>query len=871
MVKGNNNNVYLKYIKKIFLGGLIFCAVLIIAFAITAYFSQDKIKNYIIKELNKQLTAQLYVDKTDFSVFKRFPYVSVVFNNITLKEAIPDKNKGDLLKAENLYLQFNLLDFLRGNYKIIKIELDNASAKLIVYKDKTDNFHFWKNNNIKEKNNFAFYLQKVLLKNSDVTYNNYSTSQDFSVKFHNVSLNGRFASDKYVLTTEGKCFINNIKSGDILYIYNKPAEFNVNMDVNNTTGIFKFRKAKLKLADLNFNITGNIVSKTNEQNIDMEIKGKRINLNYFIKEIPANYRTFFNNYEANGVFNIICNIKGNINNDLPEIVVTANLVNGKLIQKSTDITLNNLNLDFIYNNGRKTASKLDFIECSNITGTLKNSNFSGNITLNNLNRPDIVINLKTLLELKDLNDFFKIDTIENMSGTVDGNIFFHGQTNEKGKFTTHDFIQSKFKGNINISNCNVNFKNSRQTYSGINGHLIINNNNVEVNSLEGNIIVQESYNKSTVNNFKLNGHLYNLLPYIFIKNEKISIDAKLVSDKIEMDKLLLAANNQHKKSSNVYFFQLPDNINLNLNTDINNFIFAKFKANKLSGKIILNNQQINATQIRFNTMDGYVMASGIIDGTRDGKILLNCDLTLNNIDIQKLFYQFNNFGQESINYDNIKGKVTADVQFAASANNALHIDINSIYVKSSIKIDNGELVNYKPVEGLSPYLKGRDLSRIKFSTLTNQIEIQDKTVYIPSMEVKSSALNMSISGKHTFDNEIEYHLCVLLSDLKNPDKIKKEEFGPVEEDELNKGYYFFMITGTIDNPKYHKIDKQAYKEKITNNIKKEKENLKEILQKEFGRNKKDSIGHKNINKTAKEKEEFRKKEGSGFIYEWEEK
>ncbi|HRS53835.1 MAG TPA: AsmA-like C-terminal region-containing protein, partial [Bacteroidales bacterium] len=318
-------------------------------------------------------------------------------------------------------------------------------------------------------------------------------------------------------------------------------------------------------------------------------------------------------------------------------------------------------------------------------------------------------------------------------------------------------------------------------------------------------------------------------------------------------------------NNNPYNFQLPENLNLNLNIRIKDLSFNKFNAYMASGKIYLKNKQIIANEVKFNTMDGKVLISGLLDNNRDNKILLSCDATVYDINISKLFYQFNNFGQQNIKYNNINGTLNADIQFAAFCNNSFTIDANTIYVKSSVNIENGQLLNYKPIEGLSKYIKWKDLSNIKFYSLTNQIEVKNRNVYIPQMEIKSSALNLNLWGNHNFDNQIEYHINVSLSDLKkNTAKTtKKEEFGDIEDDGLNKFNYFFLITGTVDNPIYNIIDKQAYKEKIINDIKKEKESLKEILKNEFGLKKNDTL---KLNK----KEEFKKKQGNDFIYEWEE-
>jgi hypothetical protein len=109
------------------------------------------------------------------------------------------------------------------------------------------------------------------------------------------------------------------------------------------------------------------------------------------------------------------------------------------------------------------------------------------------------------------------------------------------------------------------------------------------------------------------------------------------------------------------------------------------------------------------------------------------------------------------------------------------------------------------------------------------------------MEIKSSALNLTASGTHTFSNMVDYSIKLLLSDvLGKKAKEQNSEFGVVEDDGLGKSSLFLRMTGAADNPKFA-YDKKAVMKKIQTDIKTEKQTLKEIFKKEFGTHKKDSL------------------------------
>ena len=131
------------------------------------------------------------------------------------------------------------------------------------------------------------------------------------------------------------------------------------------------------------------------------------------------------------------------------------------------------------------------------------------------------------------------------------------------------------------------------------------------------------------------------------------------------------------------------------------------------------------------------------------------------------------------------------------------------------------------------------------------------------MEINSDAIDIYASGTHKFNNEIEYHLRLLWSELKSKkQKGEDAEFGVVIDDGLNRPSLFFVIKGTLDNP-IVKYDKQGLKKKIVSDIKKEGQNLKQAIREEFNIRKNDP-------ERIKEKEMLKKQEEGNFVIEWDE-
>jgi hypothetical protein len=125
------------------------------------------------------------------------------------------------------------------------------------------------------------------------------------------------------------------------------------------------------------------------------------------------------------------------------------------------------------------------------------------------------------------------------------------------------------------------------------------------------------------------------------------------------------------------------------------------------------------------------------------------------------------------------------------------------------------------------------------------------------MEVKSSAADLSVNGKHSFDNDYEYHVKILLSEILSRKRAKNKsnltEFGVVEDDGLGRTSLLLKIIGKGEVAKVG-YDVKAAGTEVKNNFKKEKQTLKTILNQEYGLYKNDSTANQ---KPAEKKQRFK--------------
>ena len=110
-------------------------------------------------------------------------------------------------------------------------------------------------------------------------------------------------------------------------------------------------------------------------------------------------------------------------------------------------------------------------------------------------------------------------------------------------------------------------------------------------------------------------------------------------------------------------------------------------------------------------------------------------------------------------------------------------------------------------------------------------------VHIPKMDIRSNAINLKVQGTHSFDNFMDYQLELKLKQiiLKNRKQKKEDAFGEYE-DENHKEKGMTLYIGMKGKPGSIKItyDRKEARKGLMQEVKKEKETLKDLMKKEFG-------------------------------------
>ena len=828
-----------KKLRRIFLWIILLIVFFILSLAALLFIYEEEVKAAIVSELNKHLKAEVKIDpkNINLTIIKTFPDCSIQFKDLLMLEALPIKNRDTLLFAGQLNLHFNIKDLWNKKYDIDKIKLKDAVVKLKVFKDGKTNYEFWKKSgNIRQANDSIYFnLKLVSVENCKLSYKNKRSLIKTELTIQNLSFKGKFRDANFEMETEARIFIEEIFQGKINYLKEKQCDFSLGLDVNDDS--YTLKQGKINLNKLALELSGDFNYSDSLERLNLKYNAPELDIASVLSLLPEKFKEHINDYESSGNFYAGGTIRY-LNKNTYSLVSDFGIKKGEITYKPHSAKATNVNVQG-YLNYSNISSVLNL---KNVHLNLNSDEIKGNCLINNFSDPYLQLKANATVKLENLLSFWPIDTLSKLKGNLKIDTEIEGLLSSLKEQTFSEKVKLNLEANV--SELEAQFKNDEKIYAVENCFITAKAREVEVRDLKL---------KRGSSDIVLNGKIPGLFNYIVDRSSPLTITGSLYSNYIKMEDFM----SEGKKSTESNDKPLiPSNVNFKLNAAIGKFSFGKFDATGITGEVEIKNQKAIVSDMKLQTMQGEAEINAFADNSKN-KLEVTLQSNLKNINISELFSEMNNFGQTTLTDKNIKGSASATLEFSGCWSNRLVADPASIISSCNLNIERGELNDFKPLLSLSKFVEVDELKRVKFSSLQSALEIKNSAIIIPKTSIRNSALDIEVWGSHTFENKIDYHIRLLIDQfLAKKRKNKDSEFGPIESDPDNRRSAFILMTGTIDNPKI-KYDTRGLKEKIKEDIKAEKTNIKQLLKEEWNLFKKDST----LKKSKKEEPRFELEKG----------
>ncbi len=777
---------------------------------------KDRILSQFIREANKQLNTPITIKRMDVSLFQEFPQLSIVFHDVYVEDSHPGQYP--LLTAKSVSFQLNPIEVWSGDYTVKGMQIRDSETHLKINKEGLNNFTVIKKNpRNSNQSSIGFELADVSIENTVVHYVDVKLMQNFTFKSNQLIASIHSVRDVYDIEATGELAAEKLLIGENNYLNGKSFQIESHLIYDDVEKKLIINPSDIRLKTSAFSVTGEYGWK-NKNVIDLTTKGTNTDIQTLLSLLPESKAKNFEKYKSDGEVYFNARLKGEISQTIsPMISVDFGFKDATIYHPDYQTRVEEATLTGSFASSHVGNLREAALVLKNITGRLNREDFQANFVLHDFVDPEIMLDFKGKIDAPSLLDFYPVENLNNVSGALLVDIAFEGKINLLKNKATAQRVSTL--GTVDMQDINLLYGKDKVPLQHLGGNLQFSNNDLALSNVSG---------KLGNSDFLLNGFFKNIITFLLFENQPIGIETDLKARYIDLNQLFALGFGSSDESTlnDQYTFRLSRHVNLNFNCDIKSLKYKRFHAKAVLGDLLVKNQMAVSRNLSLNTMGGNLKLSGIVDGQNPKAIDVVTTLSLNGIHLDSAFYVFENFNQTFIQDKHLKGRATADVNLEMTLNQNLRLFQETLIADIGISIAKGELNNFEPLKKLERYVGGDEgLNRLRFSELKNDIHIENKSIYVPMMEVRNNVTDIKISGTHTFDQRIDYRL---ITPLRRKRIVEADAQNAMEEDAQGHTRLFLKVTGTTDDYRIS-YDTEAVKKKIVSDLKREVQELKDAF------------------------------------------
>jgi hypothetical protein len=523
--------------KKAIIGFLIVLAVLVIGVIgaiFGVYKNQKSLTQKALASLNEQFVGELVVEDSYISPFAQFPYISIDLRGVSFFEE-KGKSGKPLYQAGDLYLGFDILGILKGDYQIKRIKI--ANGHLDIRKNEAGEINLIKAKNIASTKEGAddgdtkleFDLQDFKLENFDLSFVDEVSGQSIHTQIGGLGAKVKLANDHVYLDVESDMVLDVRMKDETTFFAQKHLVLDWEMDYHQSLEVLNILPSKLRLEASLFTLEGKVDFK-DDFNTDLKLYGEKPDFNVFAAFAPAEVAETLRRYKNEGQIYFLGTIRGKMaGGQLPAVAVEFGCDNAYFVNTSMEKRVDDLRFAGFFTNGKDRTLRSSELRLQNFYAKPEEGVFQGQLVIRNFEDPYIKVNLHADLDLEFLGQFFEIEGLQRLKGNIlldmDFDELVDLEMPEQGLAQLKEGLDSE----LTIKNLSFAIPDYPFAVNNVNGHAVMEKGKIKMDGLT--FTIGES-------DFSFSGNVSDF-PAIFHSWDKpITADLTAKSNRVNVQQLL---------------------------------------------------------------------------------------------------------------------------------------------------------------------------------------------------------------------------------------------------------------------------------------------------------------------------------------------
>jgi len=375
----------------------------------------EKVKSWT----NSSLDGELNFSKVRLSFFKHFPSLTVTLYDFTLKGSAPFK-KDTLVAAGEIALGINLKSLVFDkSIRINKIFISDALMNVMVNEKGEANYNVYVDDKKKAASNTdtsgtGLRLEKIIVENSHLVYNDKSVQLLINAKGFNYSGNGDLSKAIFDLYSHAKIDSLDFYMNNESYLMNKKFDADLITKINTNSLAFFFQKNSLVINRLPVSFSGKLDFLKNGYDIDFTVTSEKSELADFISALPPQYVSWQQQAKIKGTSDLLLTLKGQYiasTNTMPDLALTMKIRDGYIKYEGAPQPVSNLFLNLDTKMPALNSDSL-LMKIDSIFFNIDQAYLAAVVTTRGIKQPFVAAKINTELDLEKLDKAFGFPHID---------------------------------------------------------------------------------------------------------------------------------------------------------------------------------------------------------------------------------------------------------------------------------------------------------------------------------------------------------------------------------------------------------------------------------------------------------------------------
>lgn len=757
--------------KGLIIGGSIF-AILIAVMILIPFLFKDKIKDAVINAANNNLNAELHVKDFGISIFSNFPNITLSLEEMSVS-GIGDFAGDTLVKAKSADVTLNIIQVLKGNYEVSRMNMDGAIVYAKVLTDGRVNWDIVKvdstevsptTNSDDSSSSFNLKLQKISLNNCQVVYDDQQSNMKLILKDWNGEVSGDFAANNTTLKTKSTIGEVSFIMDGIPYLSKIKGLANATVDADMDKIKFTFVESDIQLNDVKASIDGSLAM-IGEDGMDFDLKLKAPDTQFkdILSILPAIYTDDFKDIKTSGTASLEGFVKGLMQGEQYPAFNFKLLVNNAMFQyPSLPKSVDNINVAMeISNKGGSFDNTI--IDISKFNFTMAGNPFAASLNIQTpMSDANIKAAMKGVIDLAMIKEVYPLEKGTELNGKLTADLDIAAKMSA---------IEKEQYQNVHASGA---LKLNNMIYkSGDMQDVIINNAELGFSPQYANLSSLDL--KIGKNDLSATGRLENFIAYI-LKDQTLKGQLNLKSNYFNvndfMDESTSSSSSENtatpaptesstQPSDN---FIVPTNINFALNADMKEVIYEKANITNLKGTITVKDGTISMQDVTANAFGGTAKIVGSYSTAADPKnpaVKLNANIS--KASFAETFKSVESIQKFAPIFDKILGNYSMNMNLNASMSDNLLQMLSGLTASGLLQANDVQVEGVEALNKLSSSLKTDALKSFSAKNVNIPFTINDGKINTKPFTIGvGDGGKLNLEGTTGLDQSINYKGSITL-------------------------------------------------------------------------------------------------------------